>query len=454
MIAASARPARARRVIIPFVTTPPLTDLRLVILLLPLWWVLGAEQFVAPLLLGVSILKLLVLRRRIVFSRPLVWLLLFIAVSVLAALFIVEPYRIVTFVRNTSMYLMAAFVLVIVTTTARSWKQLEPLLESVVYAMAFSALIGLLGIVGLTRPTFISPVGAVLPEWVVSRGYGEAIALRQTGNLAWFSGLGNYFRVNGFFLFSTMYAAALALSIPIALFLASRARSLHRLALVAILGLLSLNLIFTTGRMAILALALAGSYYLLRHQRRLIRVITLTCTVGLTILIALVLPLEQAYERIEDALYARGQGSVVSRTFIYQKTLEGLAERPVFGWGTERDIDEDNFLYPAGSHSTYLGTLYKQGSVGFLVLLALGWTLWQATSLRGLPTRGGQERQTLRAFLATSRWVLLTAILIGFTSVLDLDATLMLHLWVVLACAVAARRLLTLPSLSSSGGAS
>lgn len=434
---------KANRIVIPFVNSHPLTDLRLVIILLPLWWFLGAEQFIAPLILGYSTLKLCLLHARVATGWVHRLLLLFIAASVISALFIVEPFRIVTFVRNFSMYLLAAFVLLIITTAVKTWSQVQQLLTSLVWAMGMAAVLGTVGILGIARPTFTSVVGRVLPGWVISRGYGEVIAYRQIGNVAWFSGLGNYFRIDSFFLFSTMYAAAIAIVIPVALFLAWHARSWRRWVMVVMTLLMTLNLIFTTGRMAMLSLVLATAYYLVRHRKPFVSAATLTVALGSVVIAALLLPIDEMYTQVEGALYARGQGSVISRTTIYIKTLEGFMERPIFGWGTERDITEANFQYPAGSHSYYLGTLYKQGSIGFILFMALAYALWQGTALGGSAAQvQSEEQRRARAFLAVSRWSLLTAGLIGFTSVLDLDATLMLYLWVIVACAFATKRLL------------
>jgi O-antigen ligase len=438
----SLAPARFGRLVIPFVNSHPLTDLHLVVILLPLWWVLGAEQFAAPLILSYSTLKLFLRYHRVIVGRPLTLLLLFIATSIISALFIVEPFRIVTLIRNLSMYFLAAFVLLIVTTTVKTWQQVKHLLTSMAYAMGMAATLGVLGILGVARPTFVSLVGRVLPGWITSRGYGEAIAQRQIGNVAWFAGLGNYFRVDSFFLFSTMYAAALAIIIPVVLFLAWYARSWQRWSLLVITVFMVINLIFTTGRMAMLSLALATLYYLVRHRRPFISAITLVLAVGGVVIAALLLPVGEVYSRAEEALYARGQGSVVSRTTIYLKTLEGVRERPIFGWGTERDITEANFQYPAGSHSYYLGTLYKQGSVGLVIFLALAYALWRSTTLPRRAFQKVKDQCQARAFLAVSRWSLLTAGLISFTSVLDLDASLMLYLWIVIACAAATKRLL------------
>jgi uncharacterized Tic20 family protein len=122
-----------------------------------------------------------------------------------------------------------------------------------------------------------------------------------------------------------------------------------------------------------------------------------------------------------------------------------VVERPVFGWGTERDIVD--LAYPAGSHSHHLGVLFKFGIVGFAAYVALGLALWIATSFRRARPVVDREGREMVRFLRYARWTLVTAALIGFTSVLDLDATVALLLSAVLAVAIAARRLIALHGL-------
>jgi O-antigen ligase len=145
----------------------------------------------------------------------------------------------------------------------------------------------------------------------------------------------------------------------------------------------------------------------------------------------------------EDVLFARGPGSFTDRSAVYVYTLQGALERPLLGWGTERDIP--NFPYPAGSHSHYLGILYKQGFIGFLVFLATLFTLWKETSVPKLSRTATSVQRTLVKFLQFGRWTMVTALFNRASDVLDLDATTMMFLWTIFALLIQARSLIFSP---------
>ena len=421
-----------RRLLIPFIGTRPLTDLYLIVALLPLWWALGFEQFVAPVVLTLSAIKLLMARQKIRVNLTIKLLAIFIIFYLISGLFIVENQRILTFVRNLSMYYTALLVLLIVINEVHNRQQMHRLIQCVFVAMLAAATIGAAGFLGLYRPQFTSVMASVLPDWITATDYGRQIAQRTTGGVSWFFGLGSYFRTNSLFLFSTMYAAAIALALPTMLYLHDNARGLTKLAFKAALLLMLVNLVFTTGRVAAIALLLGALYWFLSTRNSLTRAIRHLALAVVVFIAMLAVPAELS---LDTALYARGSGSVVSRSVIYQNTFVGYLERPVFGWGTERDILADNFPYPAGSHSYFLGTLYKQGAAGFIVFLAIWWSVWRET--RSLPRR--VEATPEARLIRYGRWTVLTALLISITSVLDLDATVMLILWVIFASIMAAR---------------
>jgi polysaccharide biosynthesis protein PslJ len=427
---------------IPFVTCHPLTDVKLVILLLPLWWLLGIEQFVGPVLLSLAVIKSWIIRPYLRVTPTLAFLLLVLVTQLASMLAIDEPFRLLTFARTWGTYVAATGLLIVVSATTLTWTQVRGLLHSVVIAMTIAGAVGLAGILGWWRPEVTSVAASWLPSWIVETGYGGAIAHRQIGAVAWFAPLGNYFRVDSFFLFSTMYAAALAVTIPTAIYLVRTARGWTRLFYVAASALLGVNLLFTTGRVAMVALVAGAAYWLVHDRSRLVQALVLSLAVSASAAVGLVGDWQGT---VGDVVYARGTGSVESRSIIYRLTLEGVVERPIFGWGTERDVAD--LAYPAGSHSHHLGVLFKFGVVGFVAYLALGVALWFATAPRvRRPPDGRQAGREMHAFLRYARWTLVTAALIGFTSVLDLDATVTLLLWAVLAAAIATRRLLAVPT--------
>lgn len=435
---------QGRLLILPFVTTSSTTDVRLLFLLLPMWWLLGVEQFVWPIVLLWSAWKTLVRRRFEIHVVPtLVLLLMFISAHVVSAFFIDEPLRLITFFRNLSMYVTAFLLVFVIVNSVANWHEIRSLLLSIVYPMGLASIVGVLGISGAWRPSFTSLIGYVLPRWISNTTYGGTIAYRNVGSASWFAVVGQYFRVNSFFLFATLYASALALTLPVVIMLyADWRKSIPKFAWMLLLVLLGVNLIFTTGRIAALGFLVGGTYYLfvIRANQRIRQfsyiLVMVTCFLLLSTLIAVFLVPECLGEAYRNFVLARGSGSFLDRAFVYRSTFEGVSQRPVFGWGTERDIP--GFPYPAGSHSYYLGILYKQGIVGFLLFITIWWSLWRDTRI---PAGVLSGRSPILRFLQYGRWVVIAAMVNALTDVLDLDASTMAIMWLIFSLLIVSRRL-------------
>ncbi len=445
----TAAPLRRRPPPLPFLTTTPLQDVMLTVGGMPLWWALGVEQFVYPLLLAIPTLKVLLVDRRIVVSPLLLALSVFLTIYLASALFIVEGERYLTFAKNLSTYVTALMLVVVLPASIRRWADARALLSVLALTMTAAGLIGLLGITGLYRSTFTSPFGALLPASIAETALGKNIVERSLGWPSWFAGLGSYFRLKSVFLWPTSYAPALALTLPVVVFLAAGARRRAvRVGLTAAAGVLALNLVFTTGRMAAIALVVGVAYaFLLGRTAASWRWRLAAVALGAALVFgaaALEPTLLEVGDRVEEVVFARGSGSPTSRWTIYERTLAGAAERPWLGWGTERTIQgvSDAFIYPAGSHSYLLGTLYRQGVVGLVAFALVWWATWAATASRAVPRpRGRATVDTPEAFLAVGRAIVVSALVMSLTLAFDLDASLMLVWWLLVALFVAVRRL-------------
>ncbi len=418
----------------------PLRCVAWLFVLLPLWWALGLEQFVWPVgLLGIALFRygaMGTLPKLVPVAR---WLGVFLVVHLISGFFIVENIRYITFARNISTYVSAFLLVVLITNEARSWEDVRGLVGALVLTMFWAGCIGAIAALGIWRPNFASAISWVTPDWILQTDYGETAAIRSVGDESWFFGI-QFFRVNGLFLYSTMYAAALVVTIPVAAFAWSQARErIQRVLLGGVTLLLLLNLAGTTARMSIVGL-LAGLTVYLSLYTRLRRPIAIALGGGVIVLVAatLVAP-DWVDETASSLIYARGPNTVNSRSLVYAQTIQDFQQRPVFGWGTQRHVA--GLPYGAGSHSYYLGVLYKQGAVGLLVFLAVWWCVWRDT--RPPPTDSQAGDPSIR-FLQIGRWVIVAALINALTEVLDLDATTSALLWWVLALLLATR--LSLPS--------
>lgn len=417
---ASAPRPSASRTVIPFLTTRPVDDVALAFALLPVWWALGLEQLVWLPVSVWAALKTVMSRDRIRVPMPLV-LLLAAGLPVLASVGgIEEPTRFVTYGRSLWSYASFVAIAFVIANGVRSRGDGIRLLRGLAIGIGVNGLLGLLAITGVLRPSFLAPVAdLILPDALATTDLGRRFVERSLGGPGWFAPIGSYFRVSGLFLFSTMHAAALASSVPL-IALAVRVEPVRtlRYAWLVALGLSVVNLGFTTGRTAIVALAFGFAVFLMHTLTarrtwipRLVGIAVVAVTVSVASVVAITQPLDAVGASI---LEARGS-STSDRLRIYRVTVAEVLERPLTGWGTERD--RPGLPYPAGSHSTYLGVLYKHGAIALLLLIGAGVAAW--SSARRLEAEPRDHRRWGRYV----RWSLATMALVAMTDVLDLDAT-------------------------------
>jgi O-antigen ligase len=425
----------------------PLVSLRGLLLLFPLWWVLGIEQFIWPL--GLMIIAILGASRkdyRLLIPPFAKWLLLFIGIYILSGIAIEEPIRLLTFTRTLGAYLSLFFLLIICANFVRSWQDTKAILHAFSIMIAVAVVAGTFAIADLWRPSFTSTIGLILPDWIASSSYGGQIALRRLGYPSWFTVIGAYYRVSSLFLFPTMYASALAVSLPIIIYLWGITKTYRsRIFYAALALLLAFNFLFTTGRIAIVGFILGGGFHILFHTRwrPLLRLIMLSILLlGLTMSIYdLLVTTSQSQLSItqwwENFVMARGPGSFNARSTVYQHTLNDFSQRPLLGWATERHIPD--FPYPAGSHSYYLGILYKHGLIGFSIFLALLGSLIKHIQTPLLKLKQSNHFAMVK-FMQYSQWAIIAIAINGFTDAVDLDTTTFTILSLIIVLAMQTRK--------------
>lgn len=435
--------SRRGDIFIPFITSSPIFDVQLLLLLFPLWWVIGVEQLVWPIGFSLVLLKCVVMQHYVIrISRTVKWLLLFLLIHLVSGLFIVETFRWVTFFRNLSTYVAFFALHLILTNRIKNWHQIESLLKIYVGIMSLTALAGLLAILDIWQPDFTSLLGNFMPGWIKATSYGERIATRSVGNWSWFSFLRRYFRVHSFFLYATLYASALATAIPTTLYLFHDSPKIKMKVIYAVgMILMGINIVYTTGRIAIIGCLAGAIFYLtfFSRWRTLTKIVFVLGLIGLVVFVLQTDSLTVFVDLYEDFVFARGSGSFYGRSEVYRVTLEQFAERPFFGWGTERDIPD--FPFPAGSHSYYLGILYKHGLFGLIAFLGFLISIWwESRPIKSKPHHNQNKSAT--RFLLYGRWIIVAFAINSFTDVLELDATTLVFFGLVTGLLIKTRYLL------------
>jgi O-antigen ligase len=406
---------------VPFAETSALEDLELALAGLAVWWVLGLEQLVWLPIGLLACAKLLGSSRPTRITPLAGGALLLVVAQLFSAAFVAESERSITLARNLLAYTAIGVWLYALTNAVRSLTDAHRLVRGLALGMSSAAAVGMLGIVGIWRPTHSSPLALVLPSSLIETTFGSQFVGRSTGALAWFVGFGEYYRVESFFLFATFYSIALVATVPALVWLfRSAERRRHRIGWSISLFVVLTNLVYTTGRMAVIALVVGALYFAAMRSRALIVTIILLSSITALSLANSESARARVSTIVQASAYARGSGSVQGRGAVYRATLEGIRERPFFGWGTERDVV--GLKYPAGSHSNYLGTLYRLGLFGLLALLYLLIAAWRGTTTRSLV---GEQK----LFVQCSRWALACLLIIGLTDSLDLDIAALVVAW-------------------------
>lgn len=413
--------------------------------LLPIWWVLGLEQFIWPFAFGGLVLLLIygrtLERRGIVFPAPARWALAFLVVQLFSSFFIVEPAWVLVFMRNFGLWLggLCLFILVINLINFGS-REFYALLGTVLLVSLLACVVGCLGVTGIFDPHFMSPLSHVLPSIVVDSEYARAMLVKSwtAAESTAIFGL-ELKRPRAFFIYPNPFAGFLVLTLPLTLFYCTTKRKrLGRWFWLPGVTLTSFAVLLTTSRAAIVSLII-GAVVLRHNLRPPLRFVLYTVIAGSLVVAPLLLlsrlpsAKQQSKEILEELITARGQ-SHRTRATVYAATLESWRDRPVFGWGTQRSprvAGLSSNYPPLGSHSTYGAILYRHGIVGLLVYLAMMLSIY-----------GRFRRRNLSAdrtrFLVYARWAFVGNVAHAILLEVDLDATLLMTMWLLWALVILA----------------
>jgi N-acetylglucosaminyldiphosphoundecaprenol N-acetyl-beta-D-mannosaminyltransferase len=432
----------------------PLREMAIWLLLWPAWWILGIEQFVPSVAFPLLALRLalsgqLELRR---YRAVTMAFGLFLLAQLLSAFGIDQARRLLTFGRAFSSWVAAYAVFVLATGVPRSLGDVKRLIWLLAALVAIASLVSVAALLGF-RPTDWRPFAELLvPSSLDRGGYLTQLFERSLARAAFFRPLGEYYRVSSLFLWPLQNASAMAAALPLVGTLTREDAGWKRVLAWVIILLGLVNLTFTTGRAAMGGLVAGGllvwAFYS-RYRRLFWRLAIVTLVlIGVAVVVDLVTPggsflLDRGFSTLTAVAFARDRwvrgGSAAARFDTVLGTLRGWLERPVLGWGTAREVPE--LALPAGTHSTYLGILYKHGAVGlaaFACLLALVWR--HSRPIQALARDG--KLTWSQALLLGGRWSLVAVLVDGLTSMPSVDTMAVTLIWLGLGVVIAGRRLL------------
>jgi len=337
---------------------------------IPLWWILGLDQaawLAAGFALGAHALAARGIPRGIVVASAS-----FLVVVAVSGILGASGTRWLTFGRE--ILIVVAFFGALAGAAAMA-PQLGPIRNLTgaiaLFTVATSA-VTLWALVTQNPLTFRTPIAGLVPEVIADTRLGQlSLIVRSLGSPSLFIADLAFLRPQGFFLFSTSQAVALIAVIPLLVAGASwwpSRRALLRAAAV----MAAVALIATTTRVPIAALLGAGALVLAARAWARGRVtLRLNRTTVPVILLALGGASAAAFalgmsDEVMELLATR---SPETRASLYLATLDRWADRPILGWGTE--VDWNEALPPLGSHSQYLGVLFKQGLAGLVLFLVI-----------------------------------------------------------------------------------
>ena len=432
----------------------PLREMAVWLLHWPAWWILGIEQFVPSVALPLLALRLALSGQLELRRYRSLWIAfgLFLAAQLLSALGIDQARRLLTFGRAFSSWVAACAVFVLAMGIPQRLGDVKRLIWLVAALVAIASLVSVAALLGF-RPTDWSPFAEVLvPSSLTRGGYLEQLFERSLARGAFFRPFGEYYRVSSLFLWPLQNASAMAATLPLVGTLTHEDAVWKRVLAWAIVLLGLVNLAFTTGRAAMGGLLAGGVFvwaFYSRYRRWFWRLAAVALLfVGLAIVVDLVTPggsflLDRGFSTLTAVAFARDRwvrgGSAAARFDTVLGTLRGWLERPVLGWGTAREVPE--LALPAGTHSTYLGILYKHGAVGLVAFAYLLGLVWRHT--RPIEASAGSGKPIWsRSLLLGGRWSLVAVLVDGLTSMPSVDTMAITLIWLGFGAVTAGSKLL------------
>lgn len=395
------------RLKIPFLLSSLNNDILWSWLFLPVWYILGIDQFVWPflgLLISFKWFLTKIKNRNVLFFPNNFFLnifLIFLVLYLLSGIFIPEtdqkPYL---FFRDLGLY-FCAYIFSGVIITRFSFEDIQRIFLIFVAIGLLSVSIMLLSIFGIINYDYYGIVGSFFPQSFKNNDYFLAMIHKTPFELGEYEKvyLFNNFemkRPRSIFMDATSFGGLLAIVIPISLWLGNIKRRINqKLIFYLVSVLLFISLLFTLTRSAILGLVVAIFLVFITTKGNLLkRGVFLLVTVPLILFICYSL-------NIHQLIIGRfGSSSDITRLIVYRETFKEIIHFPVFGHGTVMAFPGNPFLPPLGSHSTPLRIAFTQGFLGLALFYSMiFYAIYSLQQMRHIRQKGNFFVIMLTAFL-------------------------------------------------------
>lgn len=359
--------------------------IKYIILLIPLWWFLGINFIIFHLIAIFLLLGLLGRGRsggKLLIPSVTLPLLMFILVYIFSIIINLgeTPFmRLLATLYNLSFWVEGFILILVVYNISIKKKDVVKIAKSFMFLGTMCGLLSIVGILlwlsGHRSVAIYSPAYRLFPSTLLesTRLIGHSLTFGMVS--LDYTGLGILPRGNLFFTCATPLGLAMAITIPMTVYYFKTKSKLSKAFIPITLQIIAL--LFSLSRIAIIGLlfSLVLVYFIL-HIRKFSFLLAIHLGILLVILVLVFVP--TLPQETLNAAEAFRKGSTLTRLSLYKDTIERAFKRPVLGYGFKPR--EAGMAIPIGSHSTFIGSFYKTGIVGFMFLLmfwAMVYRIWQ-----------------------------------------------------------------------------
>ena len=403
----------SRKVALPFLDSSFGSDLQIVLILWPLWWVLGIDQFVPFVFLLWEAFRYLFLSGgQFRLGATARWAIL-LAIWWVVPIMWVERAYLDIFLKEVASIVSQVLILILFSTTVRSRQDWYKISRGLSFFAIYFVTSGLLYVTGIWQKQTTSLIGLVLPETLIQTSeFFSSISIRNLGMTV--PSLEKFIlthRASGLALQAGGLSMICLLLIPLIYWHFYRSMRIARIGWMVLLVGLLLTLVQTESRIAYLAFAIGLATMVILRSGLLYRsnrvfffcllVLSVTLLIGVGYLY-----LAEIIGFFNSIFVEARAGSFSARIIIYQETIRLLGQHWIAGWGQAVRIPGLRTVFSAGTHNSYLGMLFQHGVIGLLLYLGIWISIW-IVIIKGLRQR--KTSSEYRMF-----WIISAAAIISF----------------------------------------